>query len=282
MRIANLGGRLVLLQDDRAVDVETASNGRFAADPQAIYDRWDEFTGWAAEADRPAGDPFDELAFGAPAPAPSQVFAIGLNYDEHAHETGWQPPTDEPPIFTKFASCLAGPFCEVGVPAGGHVDWEVELVAVIGRPAYRVAAADAWSYVAGLSVGQDISERVLQLAATPPQFSFAKSYPNYGPIGPWLVTVDEFDDPDDLELGCSVNGETVQKGRTADMIFSVPELVERLSAVVRLAPGDVIFTGTPSGVALGRPDPQWLRPGDELVSYVAGIGHIRQRFVDAT
>ena len=180
MRIANLGGRLAPLQDDRAVDVETASNGRFAADPQAIYDRWVEFTGWVAEADRSAGDPFDELALGAPAPAPSQVFAIGLNYDEHAHETGWQPPTDELLIFTKFASCLAGPFCEVGVPAGGHVDWEVELVAVIGRPGVPGPSRRRrlGPYVAGLSVGQDISERVLQLAATPPQFSFAKSYPN--------------------------------------------------------------------------------------------------------
>ena len=100
-----------------------------------------------------------------------------------------------------------------------------------------MAAADGWSHVAGPAVGQDISERVLQLAATPPQFSFAKSYPNFGPIGPWLVTVDEFEDPDELELGCSVNGETLQKGRTSEMIFPVPQLVERLSAVVPLAPG---------------------------------------------
>ena len=168
------------------------------------------------------------------------------------------------------------------MPAGGHVDWEVELVAVLGRPAHRVAAADAWSHVAGLTVGQDISERVLQLAATPPQFSLAKSYPNFGPVGPCLVTVDEFEDPDDLELGCSINGSTVQKGRTSDMIFGVAEVIERLSAVLPLAPGDVIFTGTPAGVGLGRAEPRWLQPGDELVSYVSGIGEICQRFVAAS
>lgn len=279
MRIANLSGRLVLLDGERAVDVADASGGRFAADPHAIYARWDEFTAWAASADPPAGAVYDPLTLGSPAPAPGQVFAIGLNYDEHAAETGWRPPASEPPIFTKFASCLAGPYCEVGVPEGGHVDWEVELVAVIGKPAYRVRAADAWSHVAGLSVGQDISERVLQLAATPPQFSFAKSYPNYGPIGPCLVTVDEFENPDDLEIGCAINGEQMQKGRTSEMIFPVPKLIERLSAVLPLAPGDVIFTGTPAGVGLGRHDPRWLQPGDELVSYVAGIGEIRQRFV---
>jgi 2-keto-4-pentenoate hydratase/2-oxohepta-3-ene-1,7-dioic acid hydratase in catechol pathway len=151
-------------------------------------------------------------------------------------------------VFTKFASCLAGPYTEVTLPAGGHTDWEVELVAIIGRTASRVDPAGAWDYVAGLTVGQDLSERVLQLAGTPPQFSLGKSYPGFGPTGPWLVTVDEFEDTGDLALGCSVNGEPVQEGRTSDLIFSVPELIAQVSAVLPLLPGDVIFTGTPSGV----------------------------------
>ena len=281
MRLANLAGRLVLLGDGAAVDVARASNGRFAPDPQAVYARWDEFVAWAAKAPLPDGVLFDAAALGSPAPAPGQVFAIGLNFDEHAAEAGFVAPEVEPPVFTKYPSCITGPHCEVAIPAGGHVDWEVEVVAVIGRLAYRVAAAEAWSYVAGLSVGQDISERVLQLAAAPPQFSLAKSYPNFGPIGPELVTVDEFDDPDDLELGCAINGETVQKGRTREMIFSIPRLVEKLSAVLPLRPGDVIFTGTPAGVGLGREPQRWLQPGDELVSWVGGIGKIRQRFVAA-
>src|SRR5947209_6471438 len=134
----------------------------------------------------------------------------------------------------------------VVITDAGSVD--VERVAVIGRHAHRVSRQDAWEYVAGLSVGQDISERVLQLAGSPPQFSLGKSYPGFAPIGPVLVTPDEVADKDDLELGCSVNGEQVQKGRTSEMVFPVPELIARLSAVAPLLPGDVVFTGTPAGV----------------------------------
>ena len=168
------------------------------------------------------------------------------------------------------------------LPAGGHTDWEVELVAVIGRRAERVRAADALSYVAGYTVGQDISERILQSAARPPQFSLGKSLPGFGPIGPWLVTLDELEDPNDLELGCAVNGEQMQHGRTRDLIFSVPALIEKLSATLPLLPGDLIFTGTPAGVGLGRVPPRWLAPGDELVTYIAGIGELRHRFAAAS
>jgi len=144
----------------------------------------------------------------------------------------------------------------------GQVDWEVELVAVIGRHGHRVSREQAWDYVAGLSVGQDISERVLQLSGAPAQFSLGKSYPGFAPIGPVVVTPDELLDKDDLELGCSINGEQVQKGRTSEMVFSVPELVSRLSAVTPLLPGDVIFTGTPAGVGLGRSPQRFLAAGD--------------------
>ncbi|MGI5232199.1 fumarylacetoacetate hydrolase family protein [Actinoallomurus sp. CA-142502] len=282
MRIANLSGRLAVLDGGLAVDVETASGGRFGPDPQAVYQRWAEFTAWAGRASLPAGQAYDPRALGSPVPAPRQVFAIGLNFDEHAAESGFVPPDTEPPVFTKFVSSITGPYTEVVIPPGGNVDWEVELVAVIGEPARDVAAGDAWSHVAGLSVGQDLSERVLQMAATPPQFSLGKSYPGFGPIGPCLVTVDEFDDPDDLELGCAINGETVQKSRTSEMIFPVPQLIAKLSAVTPLLPGDVIFTGTPAGVGLGRTPQRWLAPGDELVSHVSGIGELRQRFVAAS
>ena len=281
MRVANLAGRLVMLRDDLAVDVAEASGGRFAADPQAIYAQWDAFVSWAANASLPEGVPFDPAQLGSPVPAPGQVFAIGLNFDAHAAEAGFVTPETEPPVFTKFASSITGPYCDVTIPTGGNVDWEVEVVAAIGRTADHVRAADAWSHIAGLAVGQDISERVLQMAAAPPQFSLAKSYANFGPVGPWLVSVDEFDDPDDLELGCAINGETIQKGRTSEMIFPVPALIEKLSAVLPLRPGDIIFTGTPAGVGLGREPQRWLQPGDDLVSWVGGIGEIRQRFVAA-
>jgi 2-keto-4-pentenoate hydratase/2-oxohepta-3-ene-1,7-dioic acid hydratase in catechol pathway len=210
-------------------------------------------------------------------PAPRQIFAIGLNYADHARESRLDVPA-VPPVFTKFASSLNGPRGDIQLPPG-HVDWEVELVAVIGRHAHRVSRQDAWDYVAGLSVGQDISERVLQLAGSPAQFSLGKSFPGFAPIGPVLVTPDEVADKDDLELGCSVNGEQVQKGRTSEMVFPVPELIARLSAVAPLLPGDAIFTGTPAGVGLGRSPQRFLAAGDELHSYIVGIGEMHHRFV---
>jgi 2,4-diketo-3-deoxy-L-fuconate hydrolase len=277
MRIANLAGRLVLLTEDGAVDVERVSGQRFSADPHAVYARWDEFTAWAARLSATTAAPFDETDLRAPSPTPVQVFAIGLNYRDHAAEAGLGIP-DSPTVFTKFAGSLTGPRGEV-VLGGPTVDWEVELVAVIGRRAWRVPAERGWHHVAGLTVGQDLSDRALQLAGPAPQFSLGKSRPGFGPTGPWLVTPDEFADRDDLQLGCAVNGESVQKSRTSQLIFSVPELVARLSGVLPLLPGDLIFTGTPAGVGGARTPNRFLSPGDELVSTVEGIGAMRHRFV---
>jgi 2-keto-4-pentenoate hydratase/2-oxohepta-3-ene-1,7-dioic acid hydratase in catechol pathway len=278
VRIANLRDRLVLVRQGRAIDVERASGGRFAADPQAVYARWAEFRQWADGAELPEGEAFEAAELGSPAPAPRQVLAAGLNYRDHAAESGFEAPDGLPPVFTKFVTSISGPVTEVALPPGGHTDWEVELVAVIGAEAYRVPRESAWDHVAGLAVGQDISERISQLAGPAPQFSLGKSYPGFTPIGPWLVTPDEFADPDDLELRCAINGEEVQKGRTRDLIHSVPALLAGLSAVLPLLPGDVVFTGTPAGVGLGRDPQRWLAPGDELVSAIEGIGELRQRF----
>ncbi|AEY92613.1 fumarylacetoacetate hydrolase family [Streptomyces hygroscopicus subsp. jinggangensis 5008] len=278
MRIANLSGRLTLLKGGRAVDVHDASDGRFPSDPQAVYERWDEFRAWA-DAGTVPGLPYDPADLGAPAPAPRQLFAIGLNYREHVDEAGFTAPEGMPPVFTKFASSITGPLTDVVLPEGGHTDWEVELVVVIGRTARRVPEAEAWDHVAGLTVGQDLSERVLQMSGPAPQFGLAKSFPGFSPMGPCLVTPDEFDDPDDLELRCRVNDEEVQHGSTRNLIFPVPALVSKLSQVLELLPGDVVYTGTPSGVGLGRHPQRWLTPGDELVSSIEGIGELRQRFV---
>jgi 2,4-diketo-3-deoxy-L-fuconate hydrolase len=285
MRIANLDGRLVIVTGDPghelAYDVEKNSGGQFRADPQAVYGEWDAFTTWAATARWQDGTACRPEALGSPAPAPRQVFGIGLNYREHAAESGYAAPVGEPPVFTKFPSCITGPYGDIEMPPGGHVDWEVELVVVIGRRAYRVPVDRALDHVAGYAVGQDISERVLQLAAQPPQFSMGKSLPGFGPIGPWLVTLDEIADPNDLELGCAVNGEQVQLSRTSQLIFSVPELIANLSASMPLLPGDVIFTGTPSGVGLGRSPQRWLADGDILTTHIEAIGELRHRFVAA-
>jgi 2-keto-4-pentenoate hydratase/2-oxohepta-3-ene-1,7-dioic acid hydratase in catechol pathway len=281
VRVANLGGRLALVTADgaRALDVQGASGGRFDSSPQRIYDEWAEFVSWADRVDLAAAEPFSPSELGAPAPAPRQVFAIGLNYRAHAAESHFDVPDEPTVMFTKWPSCITGPVTTVELPPGGHTDWEVELVAVIGRSAHRVAQSQAWDHVAGLTVGQDLSERITQTSGPSPQFSLGKSLPGFGPTGPWLVTPDEFDNPDDLELGCTIDGEQMQKGRTRDLVFSVPALVSRLSHKLPLLPGDLLFTGTPAGVGLGRTPPRYLAPGEELVSYVRGIGELRQRFV---
>ena len=182
-----------------------------------------------------------------------------------------------PATFTKYPASLAGPYDDVEI-VGGSIDWEVELVAVIGQRADRVDEADAWTHVAGVTVGQDISDRHLQFAAGA-QFSLGKSRRGYGPMGPWLVTPDEVPDPDDLSLGCAVDGEKVQDARTSDLVFSVPRLVAELSAVVPLLPGDVIFTGTPAGVGIARKPPRFLQHGNVVESWIEGIGTIRNRCI---
>lgn len=282
MRFANIGNRLSFVTpSDQVVDIARASDEKFSARIQDAYARWDELLEFCAGLSETAGTPLAEVPetdFGNPAPEPRQIFAIGLNYAEHAAESSFAVP-EEPPVFTKFATSLAGPYGTITVPAGGSVDWETELVVVIGRAGARIAAADAWSHVAGVSVGQDISERNRQRVGPSPQFSMGKSFPGFGPIGPLLVTADEFDNPDDIELGCLINGEQMQKGRTRDMVFPVPELIARLSAITPLLPGDVIFTGTPAGVGIGRTPERFLVPGDELVTYVRGVGEMRHRLV---
>jgi 2-keto-4-pentenoate hydratase/2-oxohepta-3-ene-1,7-dioic acid hydratase in catechol pathway len=280
VRTANVGGRAKLVVDrDRAVDVAEASDGRFGPDPSSIYERWDEFLAfsWDKVAAGAPTESFSAALAGPPSPAPRQVFAVALNYRDHAAESGLQAPED-PLFFTKFVSAFTGPVTEVVLPEG-KVDWETELVAVIGRTARRVSASEGWSYVAGLTVGQDISERVLQRSGPVPQFSLGKSHAGFAPQGPVLVTPDELADPDDLAIGCEVNESTMQSARTSDMIFPVPALVAYLSQVVTLWPGDVIFTGTPPGVGMGRRPEVFLQPGDQLVSHIEGIGELRQTFV---
>ncbi|NKX56519.1 fumarylacetoacetate hydrolase family protein [Arthrobacter mobilis] len=279
MRLANISDRLSLVTaDDELIDIAQETGGRFSPRIQDCYDRWDELLEVAATLDGTAGRPLADVAlheFGNPAPQPRQVFAIGLNYADHAAEASLPVPEDLT-VFTKFATSLAGPYGTIPLPPG-TVDWEVELVAIIGRGGRHIPADRAWSYVAGVSVGQDLSERTLQAAGPAPQYSLAKSFPGFGPIGPLLATPDEFEDPDNIELGCSINGEQVQKGSTSDMVFPVPEIIARLSRITPLLPGDVIFTGTPPGVGVGRTPQRFLTPGDELVTYLRGVGEMRHR-----
>jgi 2,4-didehydro-3-deoxy-L-rhamnonate hydrolase len=278
MRVGNLEGRMVVIDGDQAIDLASASDGLFGPDPAPCYERWDEFAAWASTAT--GGAAFDVARLRAPSPSPSQALGIGLNYAAHAAESG-SPNPEFPPTFTKFPSCITGPYATVELPSDG-IDWEVELVVIIGRTALHVAADDAWSHVAGLTIGQDLSNRAVQLRPPVPQFSLGKSFPGFGPMGPWLVTPDEFADRDDLALSCTLNGETMQDSRTNDLIFSVSSLIECLSGIVTLMPGDVIFTGTPSRVGMARKPPRFLAPGDVLVSTIEGIGSITTTLTGAS
>ena len=291
MRIASLNDRLVLLhndlavENDLAVDVETASAGLFTHHIAEVYDRWDEFRAWTTSFDPAAaagqagdlGAEFDPSELGSPSPAPRQLIAFGLNYRDHAAEAGIAAPEGLPPVFTKFISSMTGPNTTVTLPEG-NVDWEVELAIIIGRTAHHISEAEAWDHIAGFTVAQDLSERILQMSGPAPQFSLGKSHPGFLPLGPALVTIDELDDPNSLGLTTDLNGELVQNGNTRDLIMPVATLLAQLSEVITLYPGDVIITGTPAGVGMGRKPPRYLADGDVLTSTIEGIGTIRQTF----
>jgi 2-keto-4-pentenoate hydratase/2-oxohepta-3-ene-1,7-dioic acid hydratase in catechol pathway len=277
VRFGSAAGRLVVVRDDVFIDVETQSKGAFGSDVRAGLARWDDVLVWADDIDWTAAQPVADITLGPPVPDPRQVFAVALNYRPHAAEAGFEAP-ESPLVFTKFPSCITGPVTEVPLPAG-KVDWEIEVVAVIGRGGRNIERDVGWEAVAGLTIGQDLSERVLQTAGKPPQFSLGKSHDRFGPTGPVAVTPDEFADRDDIGFECRLDGEQMQRGRTSEMIFPIDDLVSRLSAVCELFPGDLIFTGTPAGVGNRRTPPRYLQPGETLVSQVDQIGEIRQTFV---
>lgn len=288
MRVANLDGRAVLLGDTHALDIADASDGRFPSDPQRVYDVWGELGAWAealAVDDQPGAVLLDRARLGPPVPRPAQILAVGLNYADHARESGLAIP-DDPLVFTKFASSLVGPEAVVRL-SGPRVDWEAELVVVIGAGGRDIPAEQAWERIAGLTIGQDISDRDVQWWGSSSQFSLGKSFQGYAPTGPAVVSVAEIDAAhrrDDLRVSCrSVDADgrerVLQDGRTSDMIFTIPHIVERLSAIVELLPGDLVFTGTPAGVGSGRTPEEFLTPGLSLTTEIEGLGSIHQRFV---
>lgn len=277
-RLANIDDRAALVATDHWYDVERASGGALGPDPMAVIGDTDGLHALAGELDgrAPDGrftDALDAGRVGPPVPRPVNVFGVGLNYRDHAAETGREPPT-VPVVFTKFPSCLAGPRADVELRSD-HADWEVELVVVIGPGGRDIPAPRAWDHVVGLTVGQDVSDRELQTAASPPQFSLGKSRDTYGPTGPVVVSTDSFADPGDLRLTCDVDGERQQDDRTSNLIFDVPTLVEYLSNILTLRTGDLIFTGTPAGVGAGQG--RYLRPGEEIVSTIEGVGTLVNR-----
>jgi 2,4-diketo-3-deoxy-L-fuconate hydrolase len=276
MRLLNLADRLSTFVDGAVVDVASTSDNRFSPDPQRMFEDWQGLTEWGQSVNARGGGEVDLQRVGAPVPRPPQVFAIGLNYRAHAEEGIFSVP-EEPTVFTKWPSCIVGPSHEVKLEV--DTDWEIELVVAISRDAYRVPAAEAMSFIAGYTIGQDLSDRVLQRKGPAPQWSLGKSRYGYGPTGPWLVTLDEFDNPLDLAIHSTLAGETLQSSRTSMLIFGIPVLIEYLSGLCPLKPGDLIFTGTPEGVGYARKPPRFLHPGDVLTSSIEGIGDLVTRLV---
>ena len=215
---------------------------------------------------------------GAPIARPSKLICVGLNYAQHAKESGMELPK-EPVLFFKATSAICGPFDEVIIPKNSvKTDWEVELAVVIGKKAAYVEEADAVSHIAGYLVHNDISERAFQLERSG-QWVKGKSADTFAPLGPYLVTSDEIPDSGNLPLWLTLNGEMMQNSSTADLVFKVPFLVSYISQFMTLLPGDVISTGTPFGVGMGLNPQRYLRPGDAMELCVEGLGVARQRVV---
>ncbi len=284
MRLATIGMRLCIVREEGALDLESVSKGEFSADPHHAFERWDELQRWYAENQETitaaTPDAYTTSDLGPPVPAPRQIFGIGLNYRDHAAEANLELPTEHAVVFAKFPASVTGPFAEVQLPSDA-VDFETELVAVIGRGGHRIRRENAWEHVAGLTLGQDLSERLVQWRGPSPQFSLGKSYPGFAPIGPVLVTLDEFPHLEDIGIGCELNGRTMQHGSSRDMVFTIPQLVEQLSAIVPLLPGDLVFTGTPAGIGWTRDPRVVLQPGDRLVTHADVIGEMTTTFTAA-
>jgi 2-keto-4-pentenoate hydratase/2-oxohepta-3-ene-1,7-dioic acid hydratase in catechol pathway len=209
---------------------------------------------------------------------PQKFVAIGLNYSDHAAESGLKVPP-EPVVFTKHVSCLSGPDDDVTIPPKSQKsDWEVELGVIIGSRAKNIQKADAMKHVAGYCTINDLSEREFQVERSG-QWTKGKSYDTFGPIGPWLVTADEVKDPQNLRLWLELNGKRVQDGTTATMVFTVEHIVAYLSEFFTLMPGDIITTGTPPGVGMGMKPSQYLKPGDKMRICVEGLGEQNQKVV---
>jgi 2-keto-4-pentenoate hydratase/2-oxohepta-3-ene-1,7-dioic acid hydratase in catechol pathway len=218
------------------------------------------------------GHRLSDVRIYAPLANPPRIFAIGLNYREHATESGLTLP-DYPVVFFKLQAGIVGPGDAIVLPSNSsEPDYEAELAFVIGRGGFRIKATDWREHVYGYTIINDVSARDIQRSTT--QWSMSKSFPTFCPMGPAIVTADEIADPHNLAIGLSINGEVLQNSRTNQLVFGVPALIEYLSSITPLLPGDIVSTGTPSGVGMGRKPPRWLKPGDRVTVTVEGLGSL--------
>jgi 2-keto-4-pentenoate hydratase/2-oxohepta-3-ene-1,7-dioic acid hydratase in catechol pathway len=219
----------------------------------------------------------EDVRLMAPVPAPPRIFGIGVNYAEHAAESKTEV-QKVPTVFLVLSSAVVGPDEDVVLPkASAKVDYEAELAVVIGKPGYQIPAGGAMEHVFGYTIMNDVSARDVQRATT--QWSLGKSFPTFAPMGPWIVSKDEIPDPHTLDISLTISGEKLQDSNTSLMIFKIPALIEYISGIVPLQAGDVISTGTPAGVGMGRNPQRWLKPGEEMVIAIQHIGELRNKLV---
>ena len=271
-KLANIEGRAALVDGENYYDLETISNGKFNNDTSNALTNLVGLSELSEDLSKsePTGLLHD-VKIDAPISAPKNCYAVGLNYRNHAEEVGMDIPS-VPMVFTKHTTCLVGPNSTIEMRSD-HVDYEAELVVVIGHPGKDILKDNAWNHVAGLCVGQDISDRTVQFSSKPPQFNLGKSFDTFGPMGPYLVSPDSLQNKESLQIECKVNQEVRQKDNTNDLIFDIPSIISYLSEIVTLNTGDVIFTGTPGGV--GVMEGKFLKDGDVLRTSIEGLGTLK-------
>jgi 2-keto-4-pentenoate hydratase/2-oxohepta-3-ene-1,7-dioic acid hydratase in catechol pathway len=269
--------KLGIKTEDGIIDVQAISEKTGIAAPKTMLDvieGGDEALQGLTKIVAKSAEKLNEetIQFAPAIPNAGKVICVGANYRKHAIESGLAIP-EKPIYFAKFANSLSGHREEIPVPKmAEQVDYEVELVAIIGKQAKNVSVENALDYVFGYAVGNDLSVRELQFRSH--QWLYGKAIDGFAPIGPYIVTADEVPDPQNLNLKCWVNGELRQNSNTEDMIFSTAKLISDLSQIMTLQPGDVIYTGTPEGVIMGMEEKNWLKPGDEIVCEIDGLGSL--------
>lgn len=277
LRFGCVSGRAVLITDTLKsfADIQKFSGGNLPSDPLLCIARWPEVQalGSSLESAKTADlSPLDLPNIDSPIPQPRQIFAIGINYKAHAAEMNNALPK-QPLVFTKFPSSINKPNGQLRL-VGEKCDFEAELVAVIAKGGRNISKDNAWAHVAGLCVGQDFSDRELQYANTPPQFSLGKSRAGFTAFGPYITDSSQLKNRANLAMTCRVSGEIMQNTQTDDMIFEIPDIISYLSGICELYPGDVIYTGTPSGVGAGRTPQRFLRAGDIVETEIQDLGSL--------
>jgi 2-keto-4-pentenoate hydratase/2-oxohepta-3-ene-1,7-dioic acid hydratase in catechol pathway len=283
-RIANEKGRLKVILPDGSADVERASNGVFSSNPQAVYERWDEFQKWlhttklSADSERAVGKDV-----GSPVPLPRQIVGIGINYHSHITMSGLQTPT-APPLFIRLLTSMTGPYGDVPI-YNEAVFTEVEVAVVLKRAAYRVPEEKALDYIAGITIAQDMIDPTAVVLVKDLDGKLngrfnngAKSFPGFAPIGPDLVSLDEIGDLGSLDLECDIDGKPFQRGNTSDMSFGIPELIARITSTMHLLAGDLILTGTPGRVK--GAEHIRLHVGNVITARVQSLGEQRNQVID--